>query len=88
MRTVLPAAAGEFGTTGLAAFISDNVVTILFLVVGAAALWAATKGKISKVVTVAVCAVVAAMVLALAVNNGEAGKALGEWAVGLFREQS
>ena len=87
MRMSLPAAAGEFGTTGLASFINDNIVQILLLVVAAAALWAATKGKVSKVITVAVCAVIALMVLALSANNGALGKDLGEWAVGLFREQ-
>ena len=87
MRMVLLAAADDgFGTGGLARFINDNIVQIMLLIVAVAALAAAIKGKISQVVTVAVCAVVALMVLALSVNNGEAGKALGEWAVGLFRE--
>lgn len=85
MAMVLPAAAGEFGTTGLAAFINDNIVQILLLVVAAAALWAAGQGKVSKVVTVGLCAVIALMVLALSANNGALGKELGEWAVGLFR---
>jgi len=72
-----------FGTTGLSSWIQDNVITIILLLIAATALWAGKNGNISKVVTIAVCAVIGVAVLALATSG--AATDVGTWLVGLFR---
>lgn len=79
----LTAAGGGFGTTGLSAWIQNNVITIILLLIAATALWAGKNGNISKVVTIAACAVVGVTVLALATTG--AGADVGTWLVSLFR---
>lgn len=79
----LTAVEGGFGTTGLSAWIQNNVITIILLMIAATALWAGKNGNISKVVTIAACAVVGVTVLALATTG--AAMDVGAWLVGLFR---
>jgi hypothetical protein len=75
--------AGGFGTTGLSAWIQNNVITIILLLIAATALWAGKNGNISKVVTIGACAVVGLAILALATSG--AGADIGLWIVNLFR---
>ena len=77
------AAEASFGTTGLSAWIQDNVITIILLLIAATALWAGKNGNISKVVTIAACAVIGVAVLALATTG--AATDIGAWLVSLFR---
>jgi hypothetical protein len=72
-----------FGTTGLSSWIQENVITIILLLIAATALWAGKNGNISKVVTIAVCAIIGVAVLALATSG--AATDVGTWLVGLFR---
>ena len=72
-----------FGTTGLSAWIQDNVITIILLLIAATALWAGKNGNISKVVTIGACAVVGVAILALATTG--AATDIGTWLVSLFR---
>jgi len=74
---------GGFGTTGLSAWIQNNVITIILLLIAATALWAGKNGNISKVVTIGVCAVIGVSVLALATTG--AATEIGTWLIGLFR---
>jgi hypothetical protein len=73
----------SFGTTGLSAWIQNNVITIILLLIAATALWAGKNGNISKVVTIGACAVIGVAVLALATTG--AATEIGTWLVGLFR---
>ena len=79
----LTAVQGGFGTTGLSAWIQNNVITIILLLIAATALWAGKNGNISKVVTIGACAVVGVTILALATTGAAAD--IGVWIVGLFR---
>src|SRR3712207_3809030 len=72
-----------FGTTGLSSWIQANVSTIILLLSAATALWAGKNGNISKVVTIAVCAIIGVAVLALATSG--AATDIGAWLVSLFR---
>ena len=72
-----------FGTTGLSAWIQNNVITIILLLIAATALWAGKNGNISKVVTIGACAVVGVAILALATTGAAAD--IGVWIVSLFR---
>jgi hypothetical protein len=72
-----------FGTNNLAAWIQDNIITIILLAVAATALWAGKNGNISKIVTILVCTLLGLAVLALATTG--AGKDVGVWLVSLFR---
>jgi hypothetical protein len=74
---------GGFGTTGLSSWIQDNVITIILLLIAATALWAGKNGNISKVVTIAACAIIGVAVLALATTG--AATDIGTWLVSLFR---
>jgi hypothetical protein len=80
---MVAAQAGGFGTTGLSAWIQNNVITIILLLIAATALWAGKNGNISKVVTIGACAVVGVAILALATTGAAAD--IGVWIVGLFR---
>ena len=79
----LLASQAGFGTTGLAAWIQNNVITIILLLIAATALWAGKNGNISKVVTIAACAIIGVAVLALATTG--AATDIGTWLVSLFR---
>jgi len=72
-----------FGTGGLAQWIQDNVITIILLIIAAAAFWAGKNGNISKIVTILVCTVLGLAILTLATTG--VGKELGVWIVSLFR---
>ncbi|MCL2453987.1 MAG: hypothetical protein FWD18_01600 [Micrococcales bacterium] len=82
MKMLLPAA--EFGTTGLAGWISDNIIQIMLLIIVAVLLGLASNGKVPKFVTVLGLSVGALAFLVLSLDNGKLGKELGVFVFGLF----
>lgn len=68
-------------TNGLTQWIQDNVITLILLIIAAAALWAGKSGNISKVMTLVACGVVGLIFLALATTG--AGTRLSQWLVDL-----
>lgn len=82
MNTVMPAA--EYGTSGLAAWIQNNVFVILILVLAAAVLFAVKSGSIAKGVTIAAGMLVGLFVLGIAVTPG-AAQDIGGFLVSLIR---
>lgn len=82
MKFAVPAA--EYGTSGLAAWISDNVITVIVLLLGAAVLWAAKGGNISKGVTITAGLILGLAVLGMATGN--TAEDIGKFLVGLIRQ--
>ncbi len=70
------------GTGGASAWIQDNVVQIIILVLGCIALFAGRRGDFAKVATILGCALLGLGVLAL--SFGDNATAVGEWLVSLF----
>ena len=68
----------DLGTGGLQSWISENVVTLVVLVLGVVILWAAKGGNVGKGVTIAAGALVGLLFIGLATGNNpvELGEAL------------
>lgn len=81
MTNMLPAA--EYGTSGLAAWIQDNVITVIILVLAAAVLWAAKGGNIAKGLTITAGLILGVAVLGIATGN--TAQDIGTFVVDLFR---
>jgi hypothetical protein len=81
MISMVPAA--TYGTTGLAEWLQDNVITIILLVLAAAVLWAAKNGNLAKGLTIAAGLLLGVAVLGLATGN--TAQDIGAFVVGLFR---
>ena len=75
--------AAEYGTGGLAEWITDNIITLVVLILGVTVLWAARSGNISKAVTIVGGLIIGLGVLGLAVGNNATD--LGQWMAGLFK---
>lgn len=75
--------AAEFGTTGLADWIQENVITVVLLVLAIAVLWAARAGNISKGITIVAGLMLGLVVLGLA--SGSNAQDVGTFVVGLFK---
>lgn len=82
MTHSLPAA--EYGTSGLASWIQENVFVILFLLIAASVLWAVKSGSIAKGVTIAAGMLLGLFVLGVAVTPN-ASEDMGAFLVSLFR---
>jgi hypothetical protein len=78
----LPSA--SYGTSGLAQWIQDNVVTVVILLLAVAVLWAARAGNIGKGITIAAGALVGVSMLGLA--TGTSAAEIGTFIVNLFRQ--
>lgn len=72
----------EVGTGGLEAWIQNNVVTLIILILGVCVLWAAKGGNISKAVTIVAGIILGLAVLGLA--SGTTATDIGDFIVGLF----
>lgn len=77
-------AAAEYGTSGLAAWIQNNVFVILILALAAAILFAVKSGSIAKGVTIAAGMLLGLFVLGVAVTPG-ASEDIGAFLVSLIR---
>ena len=75
--------AAEYGTTGVKDWISNNVITLVILILGVAVLWASRSGNISKAITIAAGALIGIGVLGLASGSNAAD--IGTFMVGLFK---
>lgn len=75
--------AAQYGTGGLKDWISNNVVTLLILILGVSILWSARAGNIAKGITIAGGAIVGLAVLGLA--TGSNANDMGVFIVNLFR---
>ena len=78
----LPAA--NYGTSGLAQWIQDNVVTVVILLLAVAVLWAARAGNIAKGITIVAGALVGVAMLGLA--TGTSATDIGNFIVHLIRQ--
>ena len=74
----------SYGTTGLAQWIQDNVVTVVILLLAVAVLWAARAGNIGKGITIAAGALVGVSMLGLATGTSAAD--IGRFIVNLIRQ--
>jgi hypothetical protein len=74
----------SYGTSGLAQWIQDNVVTVVILLLAVAVLWAARAGNIGKGITIAAGALVGVSMLGLATGTSAAD--IGNFIVNLFRQ--
>ncbi len=72
----------ELGTSGLATWIQDNIVTLVLIIIAAGVLWAGNAGNISKVVTKVGLAIIGIIFLAIVVTGKY--EDVGTWALGLF----
>ncbi len=78
------APAANYGTSGLAQWIQNNVVTVVILVLAVAVLWAARAGNIAKGITIVAGALVGVSMLGLA--TGTSATDIGNFIVGLIRQ--
>ena len=80
-----PAAAppGGYGTSGITAWIQDNVVTVVILLAACAVLGAARSGNIGKGITITAGLILGVAVLGLA--TGATATDIGDWLVHLVR---
>lgn len=69
----------NIGTSGLQAWIEDNVIQLILLVLAVIVLWAAKGGNISKGVTVIGGALLGLMFLGMT----DRGQEIGDWLSGL-----
>ena len=74
----------SYGTSGLAQWIQDNVVTVVILLLAVAVLWAARAGNIAKGITIAAGALVGVSMLGLATGTSAAD--IGRFIVNLIRQ--
>lgn len=81
-KIAMPAA--DYGTSGLSAWIQDNVITIILLVIACSILWAGKAGNISKVVTIFACLLVGVVALGFVVVDG-AAEDVGKFVVDLIK---
>jgi len=82
VQSLWPAA--NYGTSGLAQWIQNNVVTVVILVLAVAVLWAARAGNIGKGITITAGALVGVSMLGLATGTSAAD--IGQFIVNLFRQ--
>lgn len=76
--------AANYGTSGLAQWIQNNVVTVVILVLAVAVLWAARAGNIAKGITIVAGVLVGVSMLGLA--TGTSASDIGNFIVGLIRQ--
>lgn len=76
--------AAYYGTSGLAQWIQDNVVTVVILLLAVAVLWAARAGNIAKGITIVAGALVGVSMLGLATGTSAAD--IGNFIVHLIRQ--
>ena len=81
MASNLAAAADQYGTGGLRKWLSDNVVTVIFLVIGIVLLLAAQKAHASKVMMVGGLSLIGLLWLGMA-STGNVNH-VSSWLVGL-----
>lgn len=79
----MPTLTTAYGTSGIVAWIQDNVVTVVILLAAVAVLWAARAGNIGKGITIVAGLVVGIGVLGLA--TGTTANDLGAFIVHLFK---
>ena len=70
----LTAPSASYGTSGLAQWIQDNVVTVVISLLPVAVLWAARAGNIGRGVTIAAGALVGVSMLGLVTGALRGGK--------------
>ncbi|MBO0843156.1 MAG: hypothetical protein J2O46_08220 [Nocardioides sp.] len=75
--------AAGYGTGGLSHWITDNIITLVILILGITVLWAARSGNISKAVTIVGGLIIGLGVLGLATGNTATD--VGSWMAGLFK---
>lgn len=75
-------AATKLGTTNLKTWISNNVISLVILVLGVVILFAAKNGNLSKGVTIMGGALIGICFLGLA--SGTNATDLGTWALGMI----
>lgn len=75
--------AASYGTGGLKQWISDNVVSLVIVVLAICVLWAARGGNISKGITITAGLVLGVIVLGMA--SGNTAQDVGNFVVGLFK---
>jgi len=76
--------AQNFGTTGLRDWISNNIVSVVLLLVAAGLIALASKGDMSKVMTTVAIVVVGLAIAGLAVGGDYV--AISQWVIGLLRQ--
>ena len=81
MQTLLTASG--YGTSGITAWIQDNVVTVVILVAAVAVLWAARSGNIGKGITITAGLILGLAVLGLA--TGTTATDIGNFIVHLVK---
>lgn len=77
LLTASPDLVAELGTGTLKTWITDNIIVILVLVAGCAALFAGSIGKVSKVVTIFAGVVLALLIVGIGV--GSAWEPISKW---------
>ena len=75
--------AAHYGTSGLKDWISNNVITLVILILGIAILWSARSGNIGKGITIAAGVIIGLAVLGLAAGSN--ANDIGVFIVHLFR---
>ena len=78
-----PPPPGGYGTSGITAWIQDNVVTVVILLAACAVLGAARSGNIGKGITITAGRILGVAVLGLA--TGATAIDIGDWLVHLVR---
>lgn len=73
----------EYGTSGVTAWIQDNIVSLILLVLAVVMLWAGKQGNVSKIVTIAGCTLIGLVFLGIAVGDGTA-VSIAKWILSLF----
>lgn len=73
----------EVSTTGLRAWIEDNIVFTILALIACVLLGGGMRGNLSKVVSVGGLSLVGLAYLGIATNPG-AARGIGNWALGLF----
>lgn len=81
--TLARAHAASYGTGGLTAWIQDNVITLVILILGVCVLWAARSGSLSKAVTIVAGVIIGIAVLGLASGNNASD--IGTFIITLFK---
>ena len=78
-----PPPPGGYGTSGITAWIQDNVVTVVILLAACAVLGAARSGNIGKGITITAGRILGVAVLGL--TTGTTATDIGNWLVHLVR---
>lgn len=77
------AAEAQYGTGGLQAWISNNIITLVILLLGIAILWASRSGNVGKAITIGAGMLIGIGVLGLASGSNAAD--IGTFMVSLFK---